>query len=398
MTEVIDSRRRKLLVGGAASVVAVAGAAAISPRALAAGEKKSFPSYVAWKEQDSLILHSAQTLETKREAIGASVITPTDRLFVRNNLPAPDESILADRDAWQVTIQGTKQSRTLSLAELKTLGVETVATVLQCSGNGRAFFDHKASGTPWQVGAAGCVLWTGVPVRKVVEALGGVEKGAKFMTSTGGEVLPQGLDPKSLVVERSVPLAAMENALLAWEMNGEPLPLAHGGPLRLIVPGYYGVNNIKYVKQVAFTERETDAKIQTSGYRMRPVGEKGAPDQLSMWEMNVKSWVTSPVTSAAAGRVQIQGVAFGGAHAVKSVEVSIDGGRSWRKARFVGPDLGQFAWRPFVLEAELKPGTYTIASRATNTKGSTQPEEFPENERGYGHNGWRRHAVEVTVA
>lgn len=398
MTEVIDSRRRKLLVGGAASVVAVAGAAAISPRALAAGEKKSFPSYVAWKEQDSLILHSAQTLETKREAIGASVITPTDRLFVRNNLPAPDESILADRDAWQVTIQGTKQSRTLSLAELKTLGVETVATVLQCSGNGRAFFDHKASGTPWQVGAAGCVLWTGVPVRKVVEALGGVEKGAKFMTSTGGEVLPQGLDPKSLVVERSVPLAAMENALLAWEMNGEPLPLAHGGPLRLIVPGYYGVNNIKYVKQVAFTDRETDAKIQTSGYRMRPVGEKGAPDQLSMWEMNVKSWVTSPVTSAAAGRVQIQGVAFGGAHAVKSVEVSIDGGRSWRKARFVGPDLGQFAWRPFVLEAELKPGTYTIASRATNTKGSTQPEEFPENERGYGHNGWRRHAVEVTVA
>lgn len=398
MTEVVDSRRRKLLVGGAASVVAVAGAAAISPRALAAGEKKSFPSYVAWKEQDSLILHSAQTLETKREAIGASVITPTDRLFVRNNLPAPDESILADRDAWQVTIQGTKQSRTLSLAELKTLGVETVATVLQCSGNGRAFFDHKASGTPWQVGAAGCVLWTGVPVRKVVEALGGVEKGAKFMTSTGGEVLPQGLDPKSLVVERSVPLAAMENALLAWEMNGEPLPLAHGGPLRLIVPGYYGVNNIKYVKQVAFTERETDAKIQTSGYRMRPVGEKGAPDQLSMWEMNVKSWVTSPVTSAAAGRVQIQGVAFGGAHAVKSVEVSIDGGRSWRKARFVGPDLGQFAWRPFVLEAELKPGTYTIASRATNTKGSTQPEEFPENERGYGHNGWRRHAVEVTVA
>lgn len=398
MTEVIDSRRRKLLVGGAASVVAVAGAAAISPRALAAGEKKSFPSYVAWKEQDSLILHSAQTLETKREAIGASVITPTDRLFVRNNLPAPDESILADRDAWQVTIQGTKQSRTLSLAELKTLGVETVATVLQCSGNGRAFFDHKASGTPWQVGAAGCVLWTGVPVRKVVEALGGVEKGAKFMTSTGGEVLPQGLDPKSLVVERSVPLAAMENALLAWEMNGEPLPLAHGGPLRLIVPGYYGVNNIKYVKQVAFTERETDAKIQTSGYRMRPVGEKGAPDQLSMWEMNVKSWVTSPVTSAAAGRVQIQGVAFGGAHAVKSVEVSIDGGRSWRKARFVGPDLGQFAWRPFVLEAELKPGTYTIASRATNTKGGTQPEEFPENERGYGHNGWRRHAVEVTVA
>src|SRR5690606_17152873 len=115
--------------------------------------------------------------------------------------------------------------RTLSLAELKELGVETVATVLQCSGNGRAFFDHKASGTPWTVGAAGCVLWTGVPVRKVVEALGGVDAAAKFITATGGESLPQGLDPKSLMVERSVPLAAMENALLAWEINGEPLPV-----------------------------------------------------------------------------------------------------------------------------------------------------------------------------
>jgi DMSO/TMAO reductase YedYZ molybdopterin-dependent catalytic subunit len=396
MTEMIDRRRRQLLVGSAGAMAAM-GMVGASPRAFAA-EEKPFPQYVAWKEKDSLILHSAQTLEMKRGMAGPGVITPLQELFVRNNVPSPDESVVANRDAWEVSIQGTKKSRTMTVAELKSLGVETVATVLQCSGNGRAFFDHKASGTPWGVGAAGCVLWTGVPVRKVVEALGGIEKGAKFMTGTGGEELPQGLDPKSLMVERSVPLAAVENALLVWEVNGQPLPLAHGGPLRLVVPGYYGVNNVKYIKQLAFTEQETDAKIQSSGYRMRPVGEKGAPGQLSMWEMNVKSWVTNPLTDSKAGRTQIWGVAFGGAQAVKGVEVSIDGGKSWRKARFVGPDLGQFAWRPFVLEAELKPGKYTIASRATDSKGNVQPENFPENERGYGHTGWRRHAVEVTVA
>lgn len=397
MTDIIDSRRRQLLLGSAGAVAAVGLASAASPRAFAAADKP-FPDYVQWKERDSLIFHSAQTFETQRGAIGASVITPTKDLFVRNNLPAPDLSFVNDRDSWELTIKGTQNERGLTLAELKELGVETVASVLQCSGNGRAFFDHKASGTPWGVGAAGCVLWTGVPLSKVVEALGGVNSAAKFITATGGEVLPEGLDPKSVMVERSVPLAAMDNILLAWELNGEPLPLAHGGPLRFVVPGYYGVNNVKYIKQLAFTERETDAKIQSSGYRVRSVGVAGKPDQPSMWEMNVKSWVTSPLEEAKSGRTIIQGVAFGGAQAVKGVEVSTDGGKTWQQARFVGPDLGQFAWRPFVLETELKPGKYTIASRATDSQGNAQPENFPENERGYAHNGWRRHAVEVTVA
>jgi len=111
-----------------------------------------------------------------------------------------------------------------------------VATVLQCSGNGRGFFPHKPSGTPWTVGAAGCVVWSGVPVRTVVEALGGVNGGMLYMTGTGGEVLPAGIDPKSVVVERSLPIKALGDALLAWEMNGAPISLAHGGPLRLIVP------------------------------------------------------------------------------------------------------------------------------------------------------------------
>ena len=149
--------------------------------------------------------------------------------------------------------------------------------MLQCSGNGRKFFPHKPSGTPWEVGAAGCVMWTGIPVRTLVEYLGGVEGAPGYMTGTGGETLPEGLDPKTLAVERSVPREAMQDALLAWEMNNEPLSLAHGGPLRLIVPGYTGVNNVKYIKQLAFTAEQSPAKIQQTSYRMAPMAPSLAP-------------------------------------------------------------------------------------------------------------------------
>ena len=395
--------RRRLLTGSA-SALAAAGLASFHQGALAqaaAPAAKPLPGYAGWKNADAVIVHSSTTIETKRSAFGTSVITPTDQLYVRNNLPSPPESIVADRDAWQVQISGVKQPKLLSVRELKTLGLETVTMVLQCSGNGRGFFPSKPSGTPWTVGAAGCVVWSGVPVRDVVQALGGVADGMKYMTGTGGEVLPPGIDPKSVIVERSVPAEALQDALLAWEMNGEPIPLAHGGPLRLIVPGYTGVNNIKYIKQLAFTAQESDAKIMSHGYRISPPGSKGDPSQPSVQEMSVKSWINSPVPEdgpQAAGMVQIHGVAFGGMHAVKGVEVSIDGGKTWKAARLVGPDMGKYAWRQFVLQAQLPKGTHVLASRATDAQGNVQPETRGENQSGYNNTSWADHAVTVTVA
>lgn len=394
--------RRRLLAGSASALAAV-GLARWSTDALAqaAAPAKPLPAYLDWKNADSVIVHSSNTLETKRSAFGTSVITPSDQLYLRNNLPAPDAAIVADRDAWEINVGGVKNPRALKVAELKTLGLETVAMVLQCSGNGRGFFPSKPSGTGWTVGAAGCVIWSGVPVRAVVDALGGVADGALYMTGTGGEKLPDGIDPKSIVVERSVPTAAMQDALLAWEMNGEPIPLAHGGPLRLIVPGYTGVNNIKYIKQLAFTAHESDAKIMSHGYRITPLGGTSDPSQPSVQEMSVKSWINSPLPEDGphkAGRVQIEGVAFGGMHAVKGVEVSIDGGKTWQAARFVGPDLGKYAWRQFVLQAQLPAGSHMLASRATDTAGNVQPEMRGENKSGYNNTSWMDHAVAVTVA
>jgi sulfite dehydrogenase len=391
-------QRRHWLAGSAlAGLGALATSSAVRAQAPAPAAAKPLPAYAGWKDPDSMIVHSSSTLETKRSAFGTSVITPAEQLYVRNNLPAPSADILKDRDAWQVTFEGVRQPCSMTLAELRTLGVETLATVLQCSGNGRAFFPSKPSGTPWTVGAAGCVIWSGVPLKNVVKALGGVADGMLYITGTGGEQLPAGVEPKSIVVERSVPLRALDDALLAWEMNGAPLSLAHGGPLRLIFPGYQGVNNIKYIKVLAFTAQESDARIMSHGYRLSPPGSKADPSQTSVQEMSVKSWINSPLASARAGVVQIHGVAFSGRHAVREVEVSLDGGKHWLPARFVGPDLGKFAWRQFVLEARLVPGQYTLVSRAIDSAGNVQPEQRWENVSGYNNNSWLDHAVTVKV-
>jgi DMSO/TMAO reductase YedYZ molybdopterin-dependent catalytic subunit len=391
----IDALRRRLLAAGATG--AAAGLGGWAPSALAQG--KPLPPVASFKDASRLIVHSASGVETKREAFGTSGITDTDILFLRNNLGAPAASITENPDAWEVEIDGVTSPRKLSVGELKRMGLASVAMVLQCSGNGRGFFDHKASGSQWRVGAAGNALWSGVPMKAVVNELGGVRAGMRYMTSTGGETIPPGIEPNKVMVERSVPWTAMESAILAWELNGEPLPLAHGGPLRVVIPGYYGVNNVKYVKRIAFTEDQTGANIQSSGYRVRPIGQKGAPGQPTMWEMNLKSFVTHPAGgSLRAGPTQVYGVAFTGGSPVSAVEVSIDGGKTWRAARFFGPDMGPAAWRQFVLPVTLPAGSYEITSRAIAADGEVQPEHRIENERGYAHNGWRDHAVKVSVA
>jgi DMSO/TMAO reductase YedYZ molybdopterin-dependent catalytic subunit len=349
-----------------------------------------------------MIVHSANTIEMRRGAAGNGALTTVNQLYVRNNLAPPSADIVARPDDWVVQIEGVRRPKSLSVRELKAMGSESVAMVLQCSGNGRGMFPSKPSGTPWQTGAAGCVMWTGVPVRQLADALGGVSPGMKFMTGTGGEVLPAGISPQSRV-ERSVPGAAMEDALLAWELNGQPIPLAHGGPLRLVVPGFTGVNSIKYVKRVAFTAQESDSAIQQTDYRMTPATEASQrPTDPSVWQMPPKSWINTPLaadTDLRAGQeVVVRGVAFAGVNAVRQVDVSVDGGQTWQRAALVGPDLGRFAWRQFELPVKLPAGKHVLASRVTDVRGNVQAENRFENKGGYLNSSWRDHGVAVTVA
>ena len=398
--------RRSFLrrVGGAGSGLALFGAGgtvwAAEPTSTTGPGALQETPFPVGKDVDSLIRHSGLTFETKRDAFGTSTIVPYERLFVRNNLPTPDRALVDDRDAWTLSVEGVARPGTLTLVQLKALEVVTVATVLQCSGNGRAFFEHEASGSQWGVGAAGCVIWSGVPVRAVAEAFGGVSRGARFVTGTGGEELPEGISPDDVVVERSIPLEkGLEDAFLAWEMNGEPLPLVHGGPLRLIVPGYFGINQVKFLRTLAFTPEESSAAIMRTGYRVRPIGESGDPNQPSMWEMSVKSWINHPSGdgSMRSGRVIVDGVAFGGMRGVRRVELSVDGGTTWRNAPLIGPNLGPYAWRQFAVPVTLEKGTHLLMSRAIDDAGNVQPAERLENHRGYANTSWRDHAVTVEV-
>ncbi len=409
MTDPKPSLRRRQILAGSAGAIATVGLAGLPARSAAqaasaaaapAAGPRPLPPYAAWKDASSLIVHSSSTIETRRNAFGTSGITPAEQLYVRNNLPPPDASILANRDAWQVSVEGVRNPRVLTVAELKTMGIETVAMVLQCSGNGRGFFPSKPSGTPWTVGAAGCVVWSGVPVRYVAEALGGVAPGMLHLTGTGGEKLADNLpDPLAVLVERSVAIKAMADAILAWEMNGAPISLAHGGPLRLVIPGYNGVNNIKYVKRLAFTTEESKARIMSHGYRVTPIGGSSNPNEPSVQELNVKSWVNTPHADkpAKAGTVYVTGVAFSAGQPIRRVEVSSDGGRTWIDAAFIGPDMGRFAWRQFAVPLRMAPGNYVVTSRATDAGGNVQPEQRAENAHGYSNNSWADHAVKVTV-
>lgn len=396
-------------VGGGALLAGVVGCGDEGPTATSSTPTDPAPSpptrarapLLPGKDMDALIAHGTTppAYETRRELLGTSVVTATPRFFVRQNVPLPPEEILADRDGWTVQVRGVREPGEIRVDELRRLGLSTVAMVIQCSGNGRRFFEHGPSGSPWAVGAAGCAIWSGVKLSTVVERFGGVSEGARFLTTTGGEPLPEGVAREDAVVERSIPVGkALEDCLLAWEMNGEPIPLVHGGPLRLIVPGYYGVNQVKFVQQVAFTEAPTAAKIHATGYRMRAIGEEGAADQPSMWAMGPKSFVTYPTarTPQRAGTLQVTGVGFGGTEAVAKVEVSVDG-ETWREAALVGPDLGPYAWRVFHLAIEASVGALPLFSRVTTVSGRVQREQRLENERGYGNESWRDMGVVVQV-
>ena len=396
----IDTSKRNFLTGSV-TLAGVAAATSVLPISIAKAnhedsDPKGLPDFIKWKNRDALIVHSKKGIETHRSAIGESLITPNRNIYIRNNMPTMSDTQIGDRNNWKVSIKGVKNPKTFSLAQLKKLGHTTMATILQCSGNGRGFFAHEVRGSQWKTGAAACVVWTGVPMKVVVDACGGVDSDAVFMTSAGVDHEPTGLDPKKAKVERSVPKKVYKDAMLAWEMNGVPLPNAHGGPLRMVTPGYFGINNVKHLGQVAFTKTESTVKYMKSSYRISPIGKKGS-QYPSCWEMPVKSWITRPTDETGtvkAGNVQIVGVAMGGTKKVRSVKVSIDGGQSWKKAKFVGPDLGKYAWRQFVLEANLAPGNYNLASKASGG-GKTQPELRYENRRGYAHNGWKDHSVNI---
>ena len=348
------------------------------------------------KDAAAFVFHDGEALqaELKRPFMDESSITPSARFFVRNHLTPPQNP---DVDTFAIAIDGVARPGRITVAELKRMPRVVIPAVLQCAGNGRGYFPNKQSGAPWEVGAAGLGLWGGVLLSEVAARFGGPVPGMRFLTTTGSEQAPA-----ERRVERSIPIdKAMRDVLLAFELGGRPVPVAHGGPVRLIVPGYYAINSVKYPSRVAFTAEESTAPIMVADYRISPVdAEAGDPSEPTCWAMNVKSWITTPLgdRTLVPGLITVVGVAFAGENTIQRVEVTTDGGASWNDAALVGPDLGPAAWRQFSFTFDAAAGSYTLASRATDTAGNIQPENLVPNLKGYQANGWREPAVAVRVA
>ncbi len=373
------SRRRFLLQAASGAVVA-----------LTAGELWSLARWAdaadGFAEQPLITrVERPQDVETPVTAF-TSWITANDRFFVRSHFGPPNTERLED---WHLHVEGgVERPLKLSLVDLKQFEEVTVTAVVQCSGNGRAFFTPKVPGAQWEKGAIGNATWTGV---RLADVLNRAQLGptAKHIQMLGADrpVLPTvPLFIRSLPIDKALHAAT----LLAYQMNGEPLPLLHGAPLRVIVPGWAGDACVKWLTHLNVQEFEAEGYYMHTAYRMprNPI-QPGTPvkrsETIPVEALPVKSIIALPQDGAAVapGEVWIQGVALTGNGEIVGVEVSTDHGKTWHEAELVGKQtpyawrLWQYVWRG------ARPGQYTVLSRATDSLGQTQPMVTPWNPGGF---------------
>lgn len=382
---------RRLLLRTASGVLVVAHTSGIRlPRSAAADE--TGPS--------GLIVRSRRPLDLETPVNRLdSWLTPNEAFFVRSHFGEPARGLFP----WKTEVRGLV-SQSIDLTPEGWGGFEphTVTAVLQCSGNGRAFFRPRMPGVPWEKGAVGNAEWTGVRLADVLQRAG-LKPGAAQVHVLGGDGPPS---PKTPPFFRSLPLekALHPDTILATRMNGEPLPAAHGGPVRLVVPGWGGNHWMKWLRWITVSADEALGFYMQTGYRMPrvpapPDAVLKPADLVPLTSMNVKSLITFPATGAKvpARQLEIRGVAWTGEGHVENVDVSVSGVNvgAWQAARMIDP-ARPWSWRRWSLTLEKLPaGRITIAVRATDSKGNVQPEQTPYNRSGYLWNGIDKVTCEV---
>jgi sulfite oxidase len=323
------------------------------------------------------------------------LLTPNDVFFVRSHHGMPRLDLTR-----KLEVTGLVESPlSLSLAELQKLPQTTVTAVLQCAGNGRALFSPTIAGAQWTHGAMGQAEWTGVRLAELL-ARAKPKGEAKHVWLIGADLAPR---PATPAFHRDLPLqrALAEDTLVAWQMNGEPLPLSHGAPFRLVVPGWAGSYWLKWLTRLELAATEHSGFFVAKGYRTpnAPVapGAKVPPEQMvPVTVMPVKSIIARPLEGAVLppGKQEVVGVAFSGLAALKQVEVSLDE-QTWVKAKLEGKS-GLGRWQVFRATVEVKAETTPrVVARATDAKGNVQPRELAWNPSGYHYNAW--HAVRWSV-
>ena len=331
-----------------------------------------------------------RTAETPLALLGEP-LTPQGSFYVRNHGPAP----ALDIGAWQCLVDGAvERPLALSWSQLRAQAPVTRRVTLECAGNGRAYMAQPAEGTPWQYGAVGTAEFTGVPLRVVLGQAGVRAEAVEILCAGADECQPD--TGRRSPFQRSLPLeAALQgDCLLAWSMNGEPLTREHGYPLRLVVPGWYGMASVKWLVRVTALAGRFEGYYQSERYIFR--GERGTAEGAPLTQQRVRAVIAYPVDGAALryAEIQIAGTAWSGEAAVERVELSLDGGQSWVQANAEPSSPGaasawSLAWNP------PGAGAYTIMARATDGQGNTQPLQPGWNVYGYANNGVQRVRVSI---
>ena len=328
-----------------------------------------------------------------------SFITPNELFYVRCHMPVPT----VDAATWALKIGGEVNAPVaLPLDEIKKLPATTITATLECAGNGRGFFEPALAGIQWEKGAVGTARFTGTRMSEILKKVG--VKASALNVEMHAADRPPGTMPAFV---RQVPMAKAMHAdtIIAWDMNGQPIPLVHGAPLRAIVPGWEGAYSVKWLNALNLIAKDSDSFWVATGYRypnrrVAPGAAVDAKDMLPLTGMVVKSLITSPANGASfpAGKVAVAGFAWAGEHDIKAVDVSVDNGATWQAARLTG-EQARFAWRRFEFEfAATKPQSYLILSRATDSQGNMQPAVSQWNPSGYLWNQYDSVRIEVKGA
>ena len=371
-------------------------ASAAGAAALAAGTEGAMPAaaqsqgpHIKPLPPEIFIDHGLNK-ETRLETL-RGYLTPASHFFVRNHAPTP----VIDRRTWRLRIEGDAVERPVDLGfeDLLKMPSRSVICYVECAGNGRGFFQEfmgkVASGTQWRLGAIGVAEWTGVPFAALLDL-------ARLKRDTPRDplnVLVESLDSVKVNRPMSLEKALEEDTLLAYAMNGDLLPTDHGGPARAIVPGWVGINNIKWVGRIEARTRAIDVPTTTSTYVMEGPEHQGkTPLRLQ----TLKSALALPWgATLPAGRHRLRGFAWSPVARIARVDVSVDRGATWSPAALREPNIAR-AWVRWDFEWDARPGAQTVLTRATDERGNTQPASMPWNAQGYGYNVPVPHPVQIT--
>ena len=405
------NRRSFLRTSGLATLAAALGGPIPFARNLAPG---LFPDALAQTVADLLPDKRGLRILSDRPIVAETPVTllddeltPTARHFVRNNGHVPERAEKRDLAGWTLTLDGeVEKPLKLTLAELQSeFPKVTRALVIECAGNGRAAFSPPASGNQWTLGGVGCALYTGVRLSDVSRRAG--VKATAVYLAYQSEDAHLSRAPGKHAISRGVPIAKAldEHTLLAWEMNGQPLPALHGWPLRLVCPGWPASTSGKWLTRLWVRDREHDGEKMTGhSYRMpkfpvAPGTKVEAADMAILEDLPVKSCITFPASGTelpASQPVQLRGQAWSGWGDVTAMHGSYDCGATWLPAKLAAP-RNRYAWQRWSVELKLPvKGYYELWARATDEKGFQQPMLVPGwNPEGYCNNAMHRIALKA---